>query len=502
MQRRVAESAKALRTEYRAMESLPWLVRNGHVVWMVALPAAIVWVVCLMRAFHRVAAARRRRLAHAQVAAAEAHDEATTEGEVTLRGTLVRAGEDVLRFEDGTPCAVATATAATQGSDSMAHRFSHRAATLRLKLGKDTVLLDGPIDVLFGSREQHTRKRVGRLGTRVTERLMAESVRTVAAEHVRRTAFGSVRDGEVVLVRGNLRRDISDDGNRAAHYRKTAGAWLLAPASEDGAIELAHDGRAAVPVRPLSTALAVLVGVTLFAAVFFAGGELATAATPGLSPDYDDPKRADFYPQIPVSAQLATATPFHREAMLEKLAKSYGNVHGRFDKQRLTRMQALAELADYRCGANDYVLEALGQHAIAAEIHERCGSPTRAAHHHHALGHYKTASRLYAQGKPDHGNARREAATTHLLAGEFERAADATHGYAETLTQLAAAANETPRDRPVLECLRSALMVRAGHADAISDLRRALRASDKYGDEDACSLLLASSSQAGSAPHF
>ena len=199
--------------------------------------AVVAAAACLVFAWWPVAmvgARRRARRAGDALGQAEGEVPAARAGEtVTLVGRIEVEGP-CTSFE-GEPAAAATVRRRLTRRYP-AEEADVRARTLRLVVDETSVVLEGPVHVVVGSRETDPRRRLHRLPTEVQDRVERAAPSRSARESQSHVWFRHVRAGDRVRVRGRLER--TPDGESQRHYRQRSGRWQLTAAPEVRALEL------------------------------------------------------------------------------------------------------------------------------------------------------------------------------------------------------------------------------------------------------------------------
>lgn len=442
-------------------EALPWLVRHGELIGYAAAAAMVllgmaVALFILRRSATRWAAERRRALGEPTGELAS--------GPVTLAGVL-EAEEQTDRLDDGTPCAV---TVAVMGPDWV----GRRPEGLCLKVGDETVALEGPIDVAVGSYERSFAPEAPASHPELAGRIAAAPDQRELDEGSE-WAVRALDAGDRVIARGTLERR-AETRDAEGDYR-TAGARLhLRPREEDGVIGLA----ALRPpgARPRTRLLVALLGAAAGLAALYGGGRAALATLP----DTHD----EAPPALSLGAQLATACPFHRDLALSELELSFVEGPGPWDRRRAE--VALALGGEDACGQVLSAVQRAHRLEDLVAVAVWCERTGPAADQLLAEARFELASDLYEAHPPaEDPNEWKRAGFAHLLAGHRDRAAEAARAEADHLPDY-----QTPWHADSLRCLAWFLEPRDGGQEALAELD----AARERGDEVArgiCALLFA-----------
>ncbi|APR82216.1 Hypothetical protein A7982_07565 [Minicystis rosea] len=482
------------------MSALPWLLVHGTAVWQVGL------VVCVLGALivafvrpragaRRAATAARDRLGTAATALVKPSDGMR----VTLAGRIVLESDACPRFEDGGDAAAVSVAYAPQGPrGAWITGLNVRAERITLAVGEQVIALEGPVEVVAGSREMRRGVPLGRLPRAVQDRVAAGFKLGVPhfRDHV--TVQRSIAAGDTVRVSGVLRRDSL--AGEAAGYRAAAERWTLVPdgdaaqaaagASALGGLQVAFEGspRIAGPLA-LHYVRHAVYGVGLFLAVFGLGGELAFASAESDRSGLLNAAVVSSNPEMG-AVTLAAATPFRRARAIDELADALDFRH---DEARvgIERRTAL-RLLQGDCAGAAKVLTRQGSLERGAEIAERCGEHMLAAKAFYAAGDFARASHAF-EVVNDPGLSEAEArfgVRVHLLAGRLGLAASRAHALADLLRKERERADARPEDASraaLASCLADAIEAKDGSQSALASLRKE-REKPIY---PACAILLA-----------
>lgn len=479
------------------MHSLPWLLVHGPQLWPIVLAALLLSALAIAFARPRIAAARAAARARRDLGPPDGALDKPSDGmRVTLAGeiALEDGAAKVARFEDGGDAAAASASYTLAGrGDASITGLNLRADRLALRVGAASVALEGPVEVVVGSREVQHGKALRDMPRAVQDRVASGF--QLGSPHFRDqvTALRSIANGDVVRVSGVLRRDA---GGEAAGYRGAADQWKLVPdgdeeqAAAGGAaprgLRMAFEGtprfegpRAGWYARHAGAAL-VLGVVSLSLA-----GEIAAATirdqVPHRAPD--------------LGTSIAAATPWKRAAVLRHLAYEMDRDHDEDADSVLTRA-ALHTLMD-DCTA---AAQALARHGLldrGAETAQRCGNHGLAARIFYEAGQFVSASHAWEHVAPNRAKPGvapladaeyRFGVRVHLLAGRADIAAREARAFAEALRDRGEGGNPSDPSRAALaRCLADALDAKAGDA-ASKERLRGERSTPIY---PACAILLA-----------
>jgi len=425
-------------------DALPWLIRHGELAGWIGVAALVVLGACLALAIRRAIHIRRAGYRRRGLGAPSAE---LAPGPTTLRGVL-EADAPAERFEDGEPCA---ATLAVINDAST----SERAEGLRLRVGSTTVAIDGPADVIIGTRER-TFERVGVLSPELAERLVAASDHFAAEEIDETNQTWSARSlaiGDRVLARGELAR-VAADGD---DYRSTSSRFVLRPEAGADAVRLATTTAPSERRRARAIAVAVVGGCAGVLAAYVAG-ELARRTIP----EPRDPTP----PTLGAMTQIATASPFHRSRALDRLTDAWVGYDGRWDARWAEIAFALGgrracfaatEGLRGRIELDDYVALSL-----------RCGQRATIERELVATGELERASELAAARPSEDPDVAERAGWVHLMTGHPRRAAAAARRQAAHLPSYA-----VPWHADSLRCVADALDARGGDSAALDRLAAA-----------------------------
>lgn len=182
----------------------------GAITW-VALGLVVGALVLLLAAgIRRRLRGRRVRRAMGQISRLET---AATESYSTLRGRLRRVDEGG---------GVAVATVVGQGFGGTA---SARCASLELEVQGERVHLEGPVEVILGSRETSASTLLHRTDERAYRRVAGQFPGLVRDLVVADTALKLVEADDEVVVAGRLERTGHPDSQLG--YRQNAHRWVL-----------------------------------------------------------------------------------------------------------------------------------------------------------------------------------------------------------------------------------------------------------------------------------
>ncbi|MBK8258622.1 MAG: hypothetical protein IPK82_38925 [Polyangiaceae bacterium] len=226
-------------------------------VFLVAAPVAMVLAANALAAGERRAKAQRAR--DALGPPTRDAEQATVGARVILEGTLQSNSEPCARFEDGHAAAAVTVEAegfraafappdvrvnwAIGEIEKMFIAKSARASDLSLVVGKETIALEGAVDVLVGSHEMDPNAPFASLSPAVRERITlvagADAVpgATAWAPVLSRPLFRSVAEGTRVRVAGTLTK--RSEGDRTG-YRERGKFALIG--DEDHPLVIAFAG--------------------------------------------------------------------------------------------------------------------------------------------------------------------------------------------------------------------------------------------------------------------
>lgn len=485
------------------MDDLPFLLAHSQHFWIVALAAGVALALALRALNARARLARVRAAARAALGSprARCEDLAPSPG-VALAGVLGAGGALVEDLADGTPAAVASARADRPTFD-LAYQLdmscSGRAAKLALRVGDAPVAIDGPALVLAGALDRAPLASLRALGKDVVARATRADEAGAAVLLDLPVALSSLRAGERVVAYGRL---------EAAAGAGGATTWVLRPGVEPGGFANAPPMKAVLlvaeragAVRPLSLPAAArtapVAALASLAALLLAGevGWLwARSAAAGSATFYQAPDGAirarAFSPGI-----LAALSPVRREDAARVIAADLPRAPTTLREARLHA--ALLALAG-RCERGAELLAQRGRDTEVWSLVESCDSPAArwtGALFAGARGRPRRGARYLQDvaGPPEGYRGQGLAAVqVALLAGRIpaaRRLADAT--LEEDITARTPDGGARPTalftEQYGLACLRLALAVRDGRADALPELRT--RVLPPYGWQ--CSLLLA-----------
>ncbi|MFT3766971.1 MAG: hypothetical protein QM820_15855 [Minicystis sp.] len=493
------------------MSALPWLLVHGPAVWQAGLAVLVLGALLVAFLRPRIAARHAAKAARDRLGTPVATLVKPSAGmRVTLTGRIVVEGASCQRFEDGSDAAAASAAYAPQGTKgAWVTGLNVRAERLSLAVGEATVALEGPVEVVAGSREVRREKPLGELPRAVQDRVAAGF--KLGAPHFRDhvTVLRSIAAGDVVRVSGVLRRESL--AGEAAGYRAAAERWALIPdgdeaqaaagATAQGGLRLAFEG--APRVRgPLAGWYArhAAAGMALSALLFGIGGEIAFAAASSALQELATGKPAAPDAGLGPTA-IAAATPFRRMAAIEALADALDLRHDE-DAVMIERRAALHQMHG-DCAAAAKALARQGSLERGAELAEKCRDYAFAAKVFYVAGDFNAASHAWEgvepnrvpPGKPGMPEADvRFGVRVHLLAGRIGLAARDARVLAKTLEAEVGSAEARPDDASraaLASCLADALDAKDGNQGALSSLRKR-REKAIY---PACAILLADQHQ-------
>jgi hypothetical protein len=449
------------------MSDLSFWVIHGGAIWQIALALSMVagFVVThlLVDRAMRARASRVRETLGAPRPALRADDAGK---HVTYTGTIVAVGKDA---KEAPPGSGLVATVSPQGVE-LSEEPTQKALTgalagarLAVEIGDGKLTLDGPPQVLVGSKE--TERCVSGEAGRI---LLWDFAGQLGALPKRPFGIRTLSVGDKVRVSGLLRHE--PDDSHTQDYRSARGAYFLEVASEEADakfVPIAYEGRP----RPLArkrgrTALRALTVPLGLAAVLGGVGEIAIRVN------------------RPTSAAIAAATPFRRTDALGQL-RAQMNLQDRADAKLVARAAHLDTVRG-RCGdASDDWFEH-GKIRTSIEVAERCKDDSRAGRGYAALSDFEHAAQAFERARtadPRLPPSLTEA-TAYLAASKSERAAT-------TLRALASTWEGPVGTRERFECLADAVEARAGKSQALDALRAASERGDRSNENTSCVLLLA-----------
>ncbi|MBN1772666.1 MAG: hypothetical protein JXB32_15460 [Deltaproteobacteria bacterium] len=458
------------------MTELPAAVLHGTAMWILltawsaAAAAVVAWTARRRRVRHDAGRRRARLGTPADDPAGWCVDEP-----LALAGRLELGGAACRDFEDGRP--VAAATAGPARDRSAADRVHARGDELALAVAGRRVRLDGPLDVVVGSREGRPLVPPRWLGPAALDRLAAATPDDEALARIarRRLEFRSLAPGDAVRVRGVLR------GGPEQGWRLVGeGGAPLRAACEDAP-------RSSRPARPLLAA--ALWGLLAGAAAWWALGVAGDVALAAWEPPVHlaaAPRVCATAPPSPLDStalQLAALTPSRREETLdllyEELVRGLADCPG--DRRLMDQLEALGGWLG-RCRRTTDVLARHGSPARTVELGAQCGDPESlwtAADAALRDGDPARASALFERLPAGQGRRQDRAllrpAQAHLAAGRPELAARALHALVETLRRRPPSRRPPKASLTRLRCLGWALEARRGVPGAQAELEAAAR---------------------------
>ncbi|AUX40342.1 uncharacterized protein SOCE26_017420 [Sorangium cellulosum] len=362
------------------------------------------------------------------------------------------------RFEDGAAVAAATVAydpreRALGEPERWTPGHNVRASGLFVSVGGERVELQGPVEVVAGSRELRPGKPLESMPLATCCRVTATfpGARPHFMERV--VLFRSLSPGDRVRVSGVLRREAAtgEAGSRSAAARWTlvADGESASPSAERG-LEIAFEGNPAVKGASVKRIAGWgIAGALAFLVVFALGGELALRSAQRelevLAHENDwvgevsvaagDPIDPRAPPALPVTlgrtaTALAAATPFHRGMAIERYSAALdrrGHADPAIIGQRVALHMAIG-MASSRCLHAADVLTSHGQLEEAAALLARCDTGdvhlersrlAMASFVRFSLGDFTAASEL-AEGSSLDNDGKdwlRFATRAHLLAG-------------------------------------------------------------------------------------
>jgi hypothetical protein len=423
------------------MNALPWLFVHGSVVWQLALAAGLLVALGVAFARPRLAARRAASAARARLGTPLASLAKLNDGmRLTLTGRLEAEGEPARRFEDGgDAAAVSAAYLSHPGGGAWITGLNLRAEGLALVVGDARVALDGPVEVVAGSREVRRGQALGEMPGPVQDRVDAGF--KLGQPHFRDhlTTLRSVASGDLVRVSGVLRKEAS--AGEGAGYRGAAARWALVPdgfeaqaalgASATGGLRVAFEGAPRVS-GPLGGSYVrhLMAGALVGGGLVVGGGAIALGSARG---ELGELALAPVDPQKPprdagmTATAITAATPF-RLAAVDAMVDALDVRHDE-DLALVERRAALHELQG-DCVAAGETLARQGQLERGAEVAERCGGHRFAAQAFYAAGDFARASAAWERaaeepvpaGSPSAAEAR-FGVRVHLIAGRAALAA-------------------------------------------------------------------------------
>jgi hypothetical protein len=423
------------------MDDLPWIVVHGASVWAGAL-AGLPTLGALLGLGRALGALVRRLVAARRALGAPLGQGLREDGmPATLAGRLV-----------GSPKRIA-ATTVFQAGRRLSPLESRAADGLAIRIGDETIPLEGTPRVLVGSVEAASRWR-------------------------RRVVEVSVRRGDPVLAGGVLRRVAAPSAS--PDYRRIGAAWTLAIEEPYAGHGLVYAGFPPLGARALRGAtLGAAIGLGIFLLVFVAGGFVAARAG---------------------AHRLAAAAPLERDGALAAMRVEL-RAHLHHDERLVEEEAALARLAGRPEVAQDVYFRhrQLRRAADAERFGGSIEARVRAAAALAELGRMEEASLAMEEahvvwGGP-WGHARStmekahhvwgdlDVAIVHLLAGRDRIAARTLRAVILFPSQY------TPASAEILPAVADAIDARvSGDGEA---LRRLRRRAEEYPDERAYHYLLA-----------
>jgi hypothetical protein len=449
------------------MGGLSFLVTHGAAWWLTVV--GVFFVLGALGAWRLADRAMRGRARRVREALGDASPAALAQDagkRVTLIGTLAAVAQPTLDEESGEappPDGALAATVAPQGLELVeeatpkARSAAAGGARLALDVGETRVLLDGPVQVLAGSRE--TERCIGKSAG---QPLLWDFAGQLGALPARAFAVRTLAAGDKVIARGMLRHD--PDPSDAGSYRAARALFALEvdPSDPDAkVIPLAYAGaprplarpRARVALRALAAPLGAIAALALV-------GEIAVrAGKPG----------AD---------AIAAATPFRRADALRQLREATPLRVGA-DGASIERAVALDRLRGRCADAIDDLFE---HHRLeaSAKMAAECKDRWREGRAWFALAELDRAADAYERAREGDGRLpfSLSEATAYLAANKPERAASALHALSRTW-------EAGPVARRRLECAALYAEHLAGKADAVD----ALLARRDESSNGACGLL-------------
>jgi hypothetical protein len=417
------------------MNVLPWLVIHGAAVWRAGLAVFLLGGLAFAWSRPRLAARRAAKAARRQLGWPVGISERRRGARVTLAGTLEAAEVPCQPDADGAGSRSGLRTRAPEAAVS-GGGASARAGRLLLAVGDARVRLDGPIEILSGSREAWPGRLPG------------------AAEA---PVHRSLSSGDRVRVSGVLTEEASDE---APSYRDPAKRWTLG----DGLVA-AFEGQPRVSgPAPLVRVPPLIAAGALFLGVFGAGGEvamnLARRELRGYSVGAAGPGHA---------VLVAAATPFRRREALGALVRAL-DARSDPDPQALAARAALHDLRGEPVEVAEMWI-AHGEPERGARLAESAGSFALAARGWYAAGDFERAADAWERTGADADETElRFGLGVNLLAQRLDRAARAARGLARAFRAHPPGNDELRRwyetRADTVRCLADALDARRGDAGA------------------------------------
>jgi hypothetical protein len=393
---------------------------------------------------------------------------------VTLGGRLEAGGDLCARFEDGAPSAAASAAyLPSPRARVWAAGLDVRAARLAILVGEARVELEGPVQIVAGSREVHKGRALARMPRAVQARVEAGFAHGAPPFRDRVIAFRSLAAGDRVRVSGVLRREAG--AAEGGSYRAAAARWSLVPDGDaaqaaDGAgdapgLQIAFEGAPRVlGPAPATYGIHLAGGAALFVALFGLGGEIAYGALAltirDLQPAAELP--LDAADRSLTAVSIIAATPFRSASAMEAIGDAL-DVRDDSEPAWIERRVALHTVrGDCEAAANAVIHHE--QLERGAEMAERCGQHESAAHASYAAGDFARASASWERADSRKGGEvdMRFGVRVHLLAGRVALAAAEARRLADKVASYQNDIDPVERAR----CLADALDARAGDEGA------------------------------------
>lgn len=447
------------------MHLLPWLVVHGAAVWKACLALFVLAGLALAWLRPRLASRRAAAIARESFEEPTVPSDAHKGARVTLEGELLAAEAPCQRYEDGSEAAAVSVKprGLAPGLLGEASGESARAGRLLIRVGEATVRLDGPVDVVLGSREAWPQVALASLAAEVRGRLPGVEIEA--------PVFRSLAAGDRVWVSGVLGEEAADE---APSYRDAGKRWTL------GGVYAAFAGtpRVSGPVARVH-APPVIAAAMLFLALFGGGGEIAMGrAERDLRVFASNPGDAKLGAVL-----VAAVTPFRRQAALALLGRAL-DARSDPDPAALAARATLHELQGEEHKAAEMWI-AHGEPERGARLAEDVGSHGLAARGWYAAGYFERAADAWERSE-DEGwekldeNRLRFGLVVNLLARRLEGAARAARllatAYRERPTRSFGLRRFHDTRADNLACLAHALDARRGDAAAWRALHEPLPA--------------------------
>lgn len=432
--------------------SLLWVVAYGHLAWWSIVAVLAVTGAALGPRLARSFGAGRARRRLAALGPASREIPAGESVAAVLTGVLAC---DEARASH----AAVTVAIAPETEGAEATFVTESASGLALVVGEARVRVEGRVEVVHGSR---------------APRGAFDAARLAGDDAPRMRETRALHAGDRVRVSGVIEALHEADGRSG--YRGAAPTWKLTPGVA-GRVLMAFEGASEPTMRPVQVmASSALAFALAWAAVSSAASAvMVNHAVEARGRLELGEGRAVCAGGGRSEAALASMDPPLRARALEALGTSLACQSDR-TRDTWDALDRVHRAARTSCLARAALFEDVTDYERAAREWSRCETAEswpHAARLWFALGRFREASDALSHTAVNpierEGAAARDALYTHVLAGQFRRAAEVARGIAES-AQRRPAVGSRERSATML-CLEASLLARDGDPSAAARLR-------------------------------